>query len=249
MHDLYLLEAHQVADLSNRAPDAELAAVLHANPSLRRFLVARCPSIGSFLSRLLTDYGPAAADELHAAEESLVWELADWIAYQRAPEAYDAQAKVDWDISAVTTVVSLQDKIVIDCGAGTGRVAFDAAPMAHHVFAVEPVAKLRQFMRDKATRLGVDNLHVLDGFLHSIPLPADQADVLLTCQAIGWHLPEELQEIDRVVRRGGMTMHLFGAPGATEPDNPLHQPLLTHGYQTDVHQEGDVHIRRYWKRM
>ena len=247
--DLFLLEAHQIAGLPDRAPALELAAVLHAHPRLRRFFVARHPQIEEFLARLLAEFGPVGADGLRACEQALLWEIADWIVYQRAPESYDTGAKVDWDLAAVTEVVNLDGKTVIDAGAGTGRVAFDAAPKALHVFAVEPVATLRQYLRDTATRMGIDNLFVLDGFLHAIPLPAGNADVLLTCQALGWALPDELVEVERVVKPGGIAMHLFGTPRAAQPDNPLHEPLIAHGYQPDTYQEGHVHVTRYWRQI
>ena len=68
------------------------------------------------------------------------------------------------------------------------------------MFAVEPVSTLRQYMRDKAARLGISNLFVIDGFLHAIPLPAASAELLVTSQAVGWSLTEELAESERVVR-------------------------------------------------
>ena len=247
--DLFLLEAHQIASLPKRAPAWELAAVLHTHPRLHRFFVARHPQIEGFLASLLAEHGPVGADDLTACEQALVWEIADWIVYQRAPESYDTGAKADWGMSAVTEVVALDGKVVIDIGAGTGRVAFAAAPTARHVFAVEPVATLRQYMREKATRLAIDNVFVLDGFLHAIPLPAGTADVLVTCHAIGWALPEELAEIERVVKPGGIAMHLFETPRAAQPDNPVHQPLIAHGYQPDSYEEGHVHIRKYWKQI
>ena len=247
--DLFLLEAHQIGGLPERAPARELAAVLHADRRLLRFFVTRHPPIDGFLTSLLNEHGPVGADELAACEQELVWELADWILYQRGPESYETGAKVDWDIGAVTDVVALDGKVVIDAGAGTGRVAFAAVPTARHVFAVEPVATLRQYMREKATRLGINTLFVLDGFLHVIPLPAGSADVLLTCQAIGWALPEELAEIERVVKPGGIAMHLFGTPNAARQDNPLHQPLVAYGYQPGSYLAEHVHIFRYWKQI
>ena len=247
--DLFLLEAHQIAGLPERAPAAELAAVLHAHPHLYRFFVVRCPQIEAFLVRLLADHGPVGAGELVSCEQALLWEIADLIAYERAPESYDTGAKVDWDLSAVTDLVDLAGKVVIDAGAGTGRVALDAAPAARHVFAIEPVTTLRQYLREKATRLEIDNLYVVDGFLHAIPLPPETADVLLTCQAIGWNLPDELAEIERVVKPGGSAMHLFGAPGATQPNNPLHPPLVAAGYQPGTYQKRGTHISTYWKQI
>jgi SAM-dependent methyltransferase len=247
--DLFLLEPHQIADLPQRAPAPELAAVLHAHPRVYRFLITRHPPIERFLKRLLAEQGSVGADRLTGCEQGLLWELGDWIAYQRAPESYDSRARVDWDLAAVTEVVALDGKVVIDAGAGTGRVAFAASPAARHVFAVEPVATLRQYMREKATRLGIANLYVLDGFLHAIPLPADSADVLLTLQAIGWALEAELSEIERVVRPGGIAMHLFGTPRAAEPDNPLFQALVANGYRPDTYEDGQVHVHKYWRQI
>ena len=74
---------------------------------------------------------------------------------------------------------------------------------ARTVFAVEPVATLRAYMRAKAARLGIGNLYVLDGTLDAIPLPPGTADLLVTCRAIGWNLQAELTEIERILRPDG----------------------------------------------
>jgi hypothetical protein len=247
--DLFLLEAHQIARLPDRAPHRELAVVLHAHPNLHRFFVARYPPIGDFLESILSEHDPAADRDLAASGDTLVWEVADWIVYQREPERYDTAARVDWDLAGVTGVVDLEGKVVVDAGAGTGRVAFAVAPIARQVFAVEPVAALRSFMREKATSLRIGNLFVVDGFLDAVPLPAGIADVLLTCQAIGWDLASELAEIDRVVKEGGTAMHMFGASSVTQSDNPLHDPLLAHGYRSDIYENGDIRMIRYWKQI
>jgi hypothetical protein len=245
--DLFLLEAHQIAGLPDRAAARELAAVLHNDSRLLRFLVTRHPPIEEYLSGLLDEHGPVAPGEVAACGEALVWELADLIVYQRAPETYDAGSQIAWDVAAVTEVVRLEDRIVVDAGAGTGRVAFDAVPLARHVYAVEPVATLRRYMREKAVRLGITNLFVLDGFLHSIPLPSRSVDVLLTCQAIGWQIHEELAEIERVVKPGGAAVHLFRASSAG--DNPLVELLIAEGYSTSTFGDGSLQVSRYWKQI
>jgi SAM-dependent methyltransferase len=247
LDDLFLLEAHEIADLPVRVPERELGAVLHAHPRLHRFLVTRCPAVTEQLAVLVAKYGPHGVDDLAPSEKAVVWEVADLIVYQRAPEYYETHAGVDWTIEAVSEAVPLQDKVVIDAGAGTGRVTFDVAPAARHVFAVETVATLRRFMRDKAADLQRDNVFVLDGFLHAIPLPAASADVLLTCQAVGWALPGEMAEIERVVKPGGVAMHLFGRPGAARSDTPLFQALQAYGYQRRTYQDGTMAIRCYSK--
>ena len=114
---------------------------------------------------------------------------------------------------------------------------------ARVVFAVEPCATLRRYVREEARRRRVDNLYVLDGFLDAIPLPAASADILLTCQAIGWSLPDELAEIERIVRPGGEAMHLFGTSGA--PGQSLDEHLIAAGYASDPFEREGIRMQRY----
>ena len=55
-------------------------------------------------------------------------------------------------------------------------------PFADHIRGLfptlEPAARLREFMRDKAAASGIANLYVLDGTLAAIPLPTDTTDAL-----------------------------------------------------------------------
>jgi len=245
--DLFLFEAHQIAALPVRAPARELAAVLHAHPQVHRFFVARQPAVDGFLASVLAQHEPVDAEELATCEASLLWELADWIIYERDPARLDESSDFDAGLSAIADVVELHDKVVIDAGAGTGRVTFAVGPVVRHVFAVEPVAALRRFMCERAEQLGLDNVYVVDGFLHDIPLPPASADVLLTRQAIGWHLAAELAEIERVVSTGGTALHLVGMPYPAPRDDELHAALLAADYESGLYVERGADKRRYWK--
>lgn len=242
--DLFLLEPHQIADLPERAPREELAIVLLSNPALVRFFVKRQPSMEPFLTELL-ESGRHSRQDLPDAADHLLWEIADLIIYQRAPAMYDAGSKRLWDRTALVEAEPLEGKTVIDGGAGTGHVTFAVAPAAEIVFAVEPVATLRAFVRDKARDLGLSNVFVVDGFLDAIPLPASSADVLLTHRAIGWNLGSEVVEIERVVRPGGVAMHLAGMPYPAVGDALLHQDLVAGGYEERPYRDGESLNRKY----
>jgi SAM-dependent methyltransferase len=129
-------------------------------------------------------------------------------------------------------------------------VALEAAPVARHVFAVEPVGRLRQFIRDNAAAAMLTNLFVIDGFLDAIPLPAGTADVLITSHALGWHLESELREFERVVRPGGTIIH---CPGTAEDagEDETHRVLLSPEwrYQWRHYEEADGTKRKYWKQL
>ena len=251
VEDLYLLEAFQIGYLPGWVPERECAAVLWAYPSIQRFMVKRCPSIRDFVQQVMESFGPAKDEqELMACEQKLVWTIADLLVYNRCPELYDGLEFHRWDFRQVTDIARLDSKVVVDGGAGTGRVALEAALTAPQVFALEPVARLRQFIRDKAAQAGLDNVFVIDGFLHSIPLPSGFADVLITSHALGWQLEDELREFERVVRPGGFIIHCPGTaeiPGEEECHRRLISPDW--GYACSRYEEPDGWKRKYWKQL
>jgi ubiquinone/menaquinone biosynthesis C-methylase UbiE len=250
LEDLYLLESFQIEILPG-ITDPELAAVLHAFPSIKRFLLTRCPGVSASIERIMKKYSPAKNDrELKKISDKLVWSIADWLVYGKCPQAYDNLDFHRWDFREVTVITPLDGKIVIDGGAGTGRVTLEAARTAGRVHAVEPVARLRQFIRDKAFEADLRNIFVTDGFLHAIPLPDNYADVLITSHALGWHLEKELKEFERVVRKGGYIIH---CPGTAEVpgEEAQHYRLISPdwGYDFSRYAESDGWKRKYWKRL
>ena len=254
VEDLYLLEAFQIEILPGVA-DRQLAAVFHANPSIRRFLVKKCPAAADAIENILEKYPPTGDEkELAGLADELVWSIADWLVYGKCPEAYDKLAFHNWDFREVTLITPLGGKVVIDGGAGTGRVTLEAARSAARVYAVEPVSRLRQFIRDRACEAYLDNVFVVDGFLHAIPLPSKSADVLITSHALGWHLEQELREFERVVKTGGFIIHCPGTeenPAENLEEEAQHLRLISPdwGYEFARYKEADGWKRKYWKQL
>jgi SAM-dependent methyltransferase len=222
--DLLLLETFQISYLPGRVAKKEFAALLQNYPVVYRFLVSKHPSIESFLSELMEENAPMDnPDQLEEYCQEALWEIADLIIYNKHPVLFDSLSRIQWEVKEITAIAPLNGKVVADVGAGTGRIAFLVAPHAQTVFAVEPIASLRAFMKEKALKKGIKNLYVIDGTLDSIALPADSLDVLITSNAIGWKLDQELKEIERVVKPGGSVIHLLHTEAQQE--NPYHQVL------------------------
>ena len=222
--DLLLLETYQIKYLPDRVVKNEFAVLLHEYPVVHRFLVNKYPPISSFLSELQEIYYVVdIQDQIEESCQEALWEIADLIIYNKHPDLFDSLGRIQWDISEITAIISLDDKIIADVGAGTGRIAFLVAPAAQTVFAVEPNTSLRAFMKKKAQSQNTDNLFVMDGTLDSIPLPDDALDILITSNAIGWNLNKELEEIERVVKPGGIAMHLLYSD--LNQENPYHVTL------------------------
>jgi hypothetical protein len=248
--DLLLLEAFQIRYLSGRVAQKEFAVLLHQYPVVHRFLVSKCPSIASFLSDLVDGNKPAASrQDIEEQCQEALWEIADLIIYNKHPEMYDQKTMIHWDISEITLITSLEGKTVADVGAGSGRIAFMVAPFARTVFAVEPITGFRSFMKEKILKQGIANLFVMDGTLDSIPLPDDSLDVLITSNAIGWNLKEELNEIERVVRQGGYAIHLLHSD--VQQEDPLFETLTSKqwNYLCKRDRAEDKVKTRYYKTM
>ena len=236
--DLLLLETFQIKYLPDRVAVKEFATLLHTYPVLQRFLVSKYPPISSFLTGIMEKNNPANDGvEVEEQCQEALWEIADLIIYNKSPERFDTNAPIKWKLDEISSICSLEGKVVADVGAGSGRIAFMVAPLALTVFAVEPVTSLRSFMKEKAAEKGVENLYIMDGTLDSIPLPDQSLDVLITSNAIGWNLSEELIEIKRVVKSGGHAIHLFQAQ--EKVDNPFHEILTSPPWNYTCLQEKD----------
>ena len=254
IQDLLLLEWFQVDYLQGWVPERELASVLWAHPPIDRFLRTKSPPVCRFLDDVKARYGtPVDRTALSNAEDIVVWTIADLLVYNKCPEIYDQLPFHGWDFGEVTGIAPLDHKVVVDVGAGTGRVALEAATMADTVLAVEPVGRLRRYIRDKAARNGLGNVRVVEGFCHSIPLANASADVVITSHALGWRLEDELREFERVAMPGGYVIH---CPGTAE--NPhdkseveQHERLISPdwGYEFARFRESDGWKRKYWKHV
>lgn len=250
IRDLYLLEPFQIEYLPGWVPERELASVLRAHPPIDHFLRSSAPSISRFLDATKSRYPRTCRSDLAGAEQDVVWTIADLIVYNKSPELYDSLDFHSWDFTEVTSITSLDGKVVLDVGSGTGRVALEAALTAETVFAVEPVTRLRRFVRDKAAASGRRNIRVINGFGHDVPLPDDFADVVITSHALGWSLEDELAEFERVVAPGGYIIH---CPGTAEiaAEEPQHRRLIDSAwnYRFARYREADGWKRKYWKQL
>jgi ubiquinone/menaquinone biosynthesis C-methylase UbiE len=247
VEDLFLLEQYQIDTLKSRVPEQEFAAVMFAFPHIKSFLKNKHPPFIEYIQKVQGKHSPAKnKKELTEFCDRLLWEIAEMTIYNKYPEIYDTRVTLGWDFKDITSVVSLKDKIVIDAGAGTGRVAFKAVKDASMVFAIEPCTSLRRFIRKKAIKNNITNLFVIGGFLHDIPLPQDYVDVLITSNAIGWKLEDELKEIERIVKPGGYAIHLLSSRNTKDPyKEQLTKPEWQYNYSEYKNKEDTV--RKYWK--
>lgn len=116
-------------------------------------------------------------------------------AYERGRPSYPADA-----VSSLVEGLSIDPtSLVVDLAAGTGKLTRLLVPTGARVVAVEPVAAMRQVLRDKAP-----GAQVLAGTAEALPFADRVVDTVVVAQAFHWfEIDMALAEVARVLRPGG----------------------------------------------
>lgn len=244
---ILLLEPLHVKYLAERTPDEPTGIALKAHPAVQWYLQQIHPPIAGYIKACLA-LAKANPDqnELRQAEVTVLDSMQDWLVYVLDPDIYDRLEFMGWEDASLLEMADFKEKTVLDVGSGTGRLAFTVAPQAEVVYAVEPVANLRRYMRKKREDTGMNNIFPIDGIITQIPFPDNFADIVMAGHVFGDEPEAEYVELRRVTRNGGMILLHPGTNASSE--NQTHQFLVDNGFKWDTFEEpGDGLKRKYWK--
>jgi SAM-dependent methyltransferase len=238
-----LLEAVQIKWLLEFHDHDVLCVLLRQYPEISWHLKHKAPFLTQDIARIEQRDCPLAYTL--DLEIEFIKRLEDWIVYLTDPQTYDDQSHNTWDSNELLSLTDFREKIVIDIGSGTGSQTFRMAPFAKTIFAVEPVANLRYYLKQKAKQQGHDNVYVVDGLMSDLPYPDAFCDVVTSGHVFGDYIVEEYREMARVVKPGGMIILI---PGNNDVDNERHRFLMSKGFAFSRFLEpGDGIKRKYWK--
>jgi SAM-dependent methyltransferase len=106
-------------------------------------------------------------------------------------------------------------RVVVDIGAGTGKLTEELLTRGADVVAVEPVAGMREHL---ASTRASDRLRVVGGVAEALPLAAGTMDAATVAQAFQWFDgPAALAEIHRVLRPGSWLAVVFNRRDLSTP--------------------------------
>lgn len=111
-------------------------------------------------------------------------------------EEYDL-ARPEWPVEVARWFVPEDARLVVELGAGTGKLTRAVDALEVRVIAVEPDARMREVLRGTA-------LESVEGSAEEIPIGDGEADAVVAGSCVHWFdLERALPEIHRVLRPGG----------------------------------------------
>jgi SAM-dependent methyltransferase len=231
----------------------EFALLFKFRPYIEWFVRNKAPELNQWIDKISLDYRNEkinSTDEIRKNELKIISELEDWVIYVLSPDDYNSQPFNNWDINELLNITDWRNKIVVDIGSGTGKQVFTVAPYAKVVYCIEPVSNLRKYLKNESKRKMYKNIHVVDGLIESIPFENEFADIVMCGHVLGDSLKDELNEMERVTKKGGL---IIACPGNIDKDNEQHEYLTEKGYNWERFLEpgeviGSGYKRKYWKK-
>ena len=206
-----------------------LSVALAYNPAVAWYCKEKTPEIANEVDKLIATAPKGCTKEYVRTAECFVLNYHDWAVVYVYPEVMNKNCPYifNWDKERLFELADFTDKVILDVGAGTGRLTFAAAEKARHVYASEPVDRLREFMRDEIIREQIQNVTVLDGFCDCLPYEANTFDIVMFGHVVGDDYDKEIAELERITKNSGW---ILDCPGEEDRNRTPDQNMIDRGF-------------------
>lgn len=147
------------------------------------------------------------------------------------------RGRPDYPAAAVDELLRDHPRVVVDVGAGTGKLTRALVGRAPTVVAVEPDDAMRAVLSDL-----LPDVTALRGTAEALPLPDASADLVVAAQAWHWVDPvRAVPEVARVLRPGGVLGLVWNKRDESDPwIARLSALLVEYGTAPDAEYEPEI---------
>ncbi len=146
-------------------------------------------------------------DERVAARRTILNDLFWELVYWKTPDDYERLTSGEQVHLGALDVARVDRAVVLDAGAGAGRVTLPLARRARLVYAMDAAPPLLHLLERRLAAANVRNVDLLRGVFRRVPLADDSVDAVIACSAFGAQEAHGgrcgLDELQRVTRPGG----------------------------------------------
>ncbi|MDR0312940.1 MAG: class I SAM-dependent methyltransferase [Treponema sp.] len=200
-----------VGHYSNNEYRNHLGIVLAYNPAIQWYFCEKCPETRERIKELVKNVPEKLTEDAVRKSEMYILDAKDSFVVYVYPEIMEELDYIKyWKPETLLSMVDFHNKVVLDIGSGTGRLAFAVVKEAKEIYAIDPVDRLREYLRQKRNRLGIKNMRISDGTIEEIPFPDNSFDIVMSGHVMGDDLNEEMEEMTRVVKDGGYIITCIG---------------------------------------
>ncbi len=244
----HIMDENQWYHGGTRSYISDMAKALSRYPYVITFCKRKAPECTDFLNKVARIGAKGVSEEeARNAETAILSALETYVVYAY-PEIMEQVNYIrNWNPQTLYNLVDLREKLVLDVGSGTGRLAFAAAKRAKRVYASDPCDALREYMRDKIKNSNITNMKVLDGEAMNLPYEDNTFDVVMSGHVVGDYYDEEIAEMTRVTKNGGFIVCCNGDDEfkRTAPDSEL----VSRGFEFFRHESREGGIIYDYKKM
>jgi ubiquinone/menaquinone biosynthesis C-methylase UbiE len=138
------------------------------------------------------------------------------ILYRDYPEIYEEWGKIEKkpDLMALLNDhFAFTGKKIADIGSGSGISTIDLTKYSDSVVGIEIEDAMNTIAASKAQAAGVNNVQFKLGDAECIPLENCSVDVAIAIMIAGGDIQKVAQEMERIIKPGGMVIRVDCAPG------------------------------------
>jgi ubiquinone/menaquinone biosynthesis C-methylase UbiE len=195
---------------------------------LKWYFCEKCPEAKGRINELIKNIPENLSKETVRKSELFVLDAQDSFVVYAYPKIMEELNYIKyWKPETLLKMVDFRDKIVLDIGSGTGRLAFAVVNQVKKIYAIDPVDRLREFLREKRDNLGIRNMAITDGTIEEIPYPDNTFDVVMSGHVMGDDYDKEMEEMERVIINGG---YIITCIGEDEIERKLNKEMVRLGF-------------------